>query len=90
MRFEKDGYEALHVPIQRRLSAALAGDVALGLIALSPLIGLGDFDSGPPRRSTRAAIGITVPAAALLIDFGSGAARTFPSSVHVTLTPRRE
>jgi hypothetical protein len=34
------------------------------------------------------AIGIGLPAVALLVDFGSGHAYKLPKSVHVTLRPR--
>ncbi len=84
LRFRKDGFAESQVPLKRRVSGWVAGDVALfPLYAVHP----NGFADNPESHGQKAAIGLAFMAGALALDFANGAAYEFQPRVRITLTP---
>ena len=84
VRLQLEGYRPVDIPLTRKVGGAVIADVALGLFALNPLFGL---EKSGPSQGTKLAIGVALPAAALLTDFVSGAVYKHESKVSVRLVP---
>ncbi|HJR58328.1 MAG TPA: PEGA domain-containing protein [Vicinamibacterales bacterium] len=89
VRLEKDGYRSVDVPIRRKVSGAVAGNIPFGLLALNPLNGPNGLSDNPWSRSEQVAYAFILPAIGVGVDFLTGAAYALPSRVHVTLEPNR-
>ena len=89
LRLLKDGYLPRDVPLKRRVSGAVAGNLPFALLALNPLSGQNGLADNPWSRSEQAAWALTLPAIGVGVDFLTGAAYTLPSRIHVTLEARR-
>ena len=84
VHLQLDGHKPVDIPLTRNLGGAVIADVALGLFALNPLFGL---EETGPSKGTKIAIGVGLPAVALLTDFVSGAVYNHASKVSVRLVP---
>ena len=85
LSFEKDGYLRLEMPLNRRTSAAVWGNLAFGAMALNPLNGPNGLSDNPWSRSQQVAFALILPAIGVGIDALSGAAYEAPPRVHAVL-----
>ncbi len=80
LRFEKDGFVAMEIPLKRSADGWLGADVAL---ALNPLAGQGlDSTADWPKMAATAMVEL------MAIDWATGAACKLPKSVTAVLPPR--
>ena len=84
--FERDGYQRLEMPLNRRASAAVWGNLAFGALAPNPLNGPNGLSDDPWSRSQQVTFALVLPAIGAGIDVLSGAAYEAPRRVHVVLT----
>jgi hypothetical protein len=85
LSFDKDGYERLEIPLKRRASAAVWGNLAFGALALNPMNGPNGLSDNPWSRSQQVALAFILPAVGAGIDALSGAAYEAPRRVHAVL-----
>lgn len=78
------------MPLKRRTSAAVWGNLAFGAMALNPMSGPGGLSDNPWSRTQQVAFAFILPAVGATIDALSGAAYEAPRRVHVVLTPQAQ
>jgi PEGA domain-containing protein len=79
LRFEKDGYQTAELPLKRRVSGWIAGDLAWGPLQFA--------NQGLESTSQQATAAVIVPAIFLGVDLLTGGAYKLPSQVQVVLKP---
>jgi hypothetical protein len=89
LRLEKEGYLPIDIPLRRKVSGAVAGNIPFGLLALNPLSGPNGLADNPWSRSEQVAWAFILPAIGVGVDFLTGAAYTLPPHVHATLEAGR-